>query len=153
MFNALSSLGVLEDAAVADLFAGSGALGIEALSRGAASCTFVESDPAAAGVIGGNIRSLGLESRTRVVSGRVESALTTLRNIDVVLADPPYEYDRWTELLAGLEAVVGEHGLVVVESGEPIDPDSETWTVVRSKRYGRTWVTFLERNGDAGRGS
>lgn len=153
MFNALASLGVLEDAAVADLFAGSGALGIEALSRGAASCTFVESDPAATAVIGGNLRSLGLESRTRVVSGRVESALATLRDVDIVLADPPYEYDRWIEFLKGLESVVGEHGLVVIESGAPVDPGSKTWTVVRSKRYGRTWVTFLERSGDDGRRS
>lgn len=158
MFNSLSSLGILEGAVIADLFAGSGALGIEALSRGAANCTFIESDGVALGVIRRNLRALGLEDRTRVIASRVESGVSSLTDLDIALVDPPYGYERWGDLLQGLEAVVRQDGFVVIESGSKVDSDlgqeraSEApqdrgaWTEIRSKRYGRTWVTFLQRN-------
>lgn len=145
MFNALASLDVLEDASVADLFAGSGALGIEALSRGAAKCVFVENDTGALASIRQNLRSLDLESRARVIAGRVESVVSSLSDVDVVLMDPPYGFERWRELLDGLRSVVSEDAVIVVESGSPIDADTSLWEVVRSKRYGRTWVTFLRQ--------
>lgn len=148
MFNALASLGVLVEASVADLFAGSGALGIEALSRGADSCVFVESDPRALAVIRENVRTLGLDSRAEVLAGRAEQVVSTLDSVDLVLADPPYEFDRWGDLLATLESVVSDDGIVVIESGTEVAshlPESTAWEVVRSKRYGRTWVAFLRR--------
>jgi 16S rRNA (guanine966-N2)-methyltransferase len=148
VFNALTSLDALDGAVIADLFAGSGALGIEALSRGAARCTFIEADPRAVAVIRDNVRSLGLDDRSSVLPGRVETAVRTLANVDVVLADPPYGYDQWRELLERLEPVVGRDGIVVIESGREIGTDeapSDSWDVIRSKRYGRTWVAFLQR--------
>ncbi len=145
MFNSLASLGVLDGASVADLFAGSGALGIEALSRGAAKCTFIESDASALSVIRENLRSLDLEDRSRVIAGRVESVATSLKAIDVVLVDPPYGYERWADLLADLESAVSDGAVVVVESDSSIEPDPAKWEEIRSKRYGRTWVTFLRR--------
>ncbi len=147
IFNSLGSLGVIEGAVVVDLFAGSGALGIEALSRGAESCTFIEQDRAAARVIDDNIARLGLGDRSTVRVGEAVRLAVGLE-ADLVFADPPYDFDRWGELLSGMEA-----SYVVIESDRSIDPevlfgDSATqvarWRQIRAKRYGRTWVTFLE---------
>jgi 16S rRNA (guanine966-N2)-methyltransferase len=148
MFNALVSLGVLDEAVVIDLFAGSGALGIEALSRGAARCTFVEGNARAVAVIRRNVQSLGLEDRSEIVGGRVETVLRTLGAADVILADPPYGYDQWPELLSSLEGALAVGGTVVIESGADIESivvGSGRWDLIRSKKYGRTWVSFLQR--------
>lgn len=138
VFNALSSLDVLVGATVADLYAGSGALGIEALSRGAEHCTFVEKDRAALSAIHDNIATLGLSGRTRVVSGDALIMSKGL-DVDIVFADPPYGFDQWPALLATVHAA-----FVVAESAGEIDA-SDGWQQTRVKRYGRTWVTFLAR--------
>jgi 16S rRNA (guanine966-N2)-methyltransferase len=143
VFNALGSLDVVRDAAVADLFAGSGALGIEALSRGAASCVFVERDRRALASLRGNLDHLGITGRARVVTGDALAVAATL-DADLVLADPPYEFEQWPALLGALRAT-----LVVAESGRPLEAlpglDDTGWRVTRSRRYGRAWVTFLDR--------
>jgi 16S rRNA (guanine966-N2)-methyltransferase len=146
-FNALVSLGAVEDAKVVDLFAGSGAMGIEALSRGAASCTFVERDRKALDSIRYNIKALQLADHTTVLSGDVMTNVVALRNVDLVLADPPYDFDRWTDLLTVLNLVLAPGGVVVTESGREIQPP-EGWEAIRSKRYGRAWVAFLQRTDD-----
>lgn len=139
VFNALGSLGVVEGAAVADLFAGSGALGIEALSRGAQSCVFVERDGRALSALRSNLANLGLEDRSRVVGSDVLSLVASLTGLDLALADPPYDFDEWPTLLDRLAAP-----FVVAESDREI-PAPTGWQTVRARRYGRTWVTFLER--------
>jgi len=148
VFNALNSLDLVRDATVADLFAGSGALGIEALSRGAARCTFVERDRTALRTLRDNIAELGLGDRSKVVPGDAV-VLGGALDVDIVLADPPYDFDRWPDLLAATKA-----SFVVAEAGRPLDrldPESiPGWTATRTKRYGRTWVTFFERSDDAG---
>ena len=141
-FNSLVSLGAVEDAKVVDLFAGSGALGIEALSRGAASCRFIERDRKALEAIRTNISHLGLTDRTTVLAGDVATTVVALRDIDLVLADPPYDYSAWDSLLSLLVPVLAHGAIVVVESGREISPPAG-WEVVRSKRYGRAWVSFL----------
>jgi 16S rRNA (guanine966-N2)-methyltransferase len=138
VFNALSSLDVLIDANVADLYAGSGALGIEALSRGAAHCTFVEKDRAALSAIHANVGALGLGGRARVVAGDAIAMAKGLR-VDVVFADPPYGFDDWPVLLNAIAA-----DLVVAEADREVAAPSG-WEQTRVKRYGRTWVTFLQR--------
>lgn len=142
-FNALGSLDLVRDALVADLYAGSGALGIEALSRGAAHCTFVERDRSALRTLRDNLESLGLQDRARVVSG---DALVLGRGIDVdvVLADPPYGFDQWADLLGRTPAP-----FVVAESDRELAAVTG-WGIQRSKRYGRSWVTFFERTGGPG---
>jgi 16S rRNA (guanine966-N2)-methyltransferase len=85
-----SRLGEFEGLQVADLFAGSGALGLEALSRGASHCLFVEQDRAALDVIRANIAALGAQARTRVEAGSVMSLRAATRPMDLILADPPY---------------------------------------------------------------
>ena len=146
-FNSLVSLGAVEDAKVIDLFAGSGAMGIEALSRGAASCAFLERDRKALDSIRHNIKTLQLADNTTVVSGDVMTNVVALRNVDLVLADPPYDFDRWADLLTVLNLVIAPGGVVVTESGREIQPP-EGWDVIRSKRYGRAWVAFLQRSDD-----
>jgi len=135
-FNALVSLDVVVEATVADLYAGSGALGIEALSRGARHCTFVEKDRSALAAIHDNIATLGLSARTRVMSG---DALVMSKGlaVDLAFADPPYGFDGWTTLLDVVPA-----RFLVAESSSEVDAPPG-WESVRVKRYGRTWVTFL----------
>jgi len=139
VFNALGSLDLVRDATVADLYAGSGALGIEALSRGAARCTFIERDRGALRVLRSNLDELELDGRSRVVPGD-SMVMARGLEVDIVLADPPYDFDDWPGLLGVIEA-----SFVVAEAGRPLDP-IEGWEVVRAKRYGRTWVTFFERS-------
>lgn len=136
MFNALFSLDVIEDARVLDLFAGSGALGLEALSRGAASCVFVDNDRRALDAIRDNVETLGFDDVARVVPGDGTTALATLGVFDLVLLDPPYDFEEWPGLLAGLHDVV-----VVIESGRELDLP-EGWETHRVRRYGSTVVTF-----------
>lgn len=86
-----SRLGDFEGLQVADLFAGSGALGLEALSRGAASCLFVENDRAAVDVIRTNVATLGAGARARVEAGSVMALRAATKPLDLILADPPYQ--------------------------------------------------------------
>ena len=145
VFNALNSLGVVEGADVLDLFAGSGALGIEALSRGAAHCTFVEQAPPALEALRTNVRELGLDARAAVVPIEVGRYLDRERpRADLVLADPPYAFDDWSGLLARVGG-----GFVVAEAPTTVDPP-DGWESVRTKRYGRTVVTFLEAQASTG---
>jgi 16S rRNA (guanine966-N2)-methyltransferase len=138
IFNSLGSAGVLEGALVADLYAGSGAVGIEALSRGAGHCVFIERDRAALRALDQNLTALELGDRSRVLRGDALSLAPSL-DVDIAFADPPYDFDRWDELLEAVTA-----GLLVAESGSEI-VGASGFTVTRAKRYGRTRVTFLER--------
>ena len=140
-FNALTSLDAIRDATVLDLFAGSGALGIEALSRGAAHATFVDNDPRAVAVIRGNLESTGLDAQATVVRADGRRHVTATGAVDLALLDPPYAFDdeAWAELLEALDARIA-----VVESDRDV-PIPESWRVLRSKRYGGTVVTIAER--------
>ena len=138
VYEGRGSLDRIGDGAVGDRCAGTGALGLEGLWRGAAHCTFVENDRAALEALRHNIEHLGVSDRARVIRG---DALTSARTLtgDLVLADPPYGVDPWDELLS-----VTPVDLVVAEAPSPVTAP-EGWTELRSRRYGRTWVTFLER--------
>jgi 16S rRNA (guanine966-N2)-methyltransferase len=135
IFNALTSLDVIVEANVLDLFAGSGALGIEALSRGAKHCTFIERDRDALASLQDNIKKLGLTDRTTVIRADALLAATKVS----VMADPPYEFKNWQGLLSNITAP-----LVVAESNREIT-GLNGWESMRSKRYGRTHVTYLRR--------
>jgi len=139
VFNSLTSMGVLEGALVADLYAGSGALGIEAMSRGADRCVFVDRDRDALTALRGNIAALGLHERATVVASDVLAWVPSMRNIDIAFIDPPYDFDGWATLLPLVDA-----GLVVAEAGRAVEAPVG-WTQLRARRYGRTWVTLLER--------
>ena len=97
VFNSLVSMDLIADAEVVDLFAGTGALGIEALSRGAARCRFVEKDREALRILRANLTDLGLERSSVVLATDVMAAAASLGPCDLVLADPPYQFDAWPE--------------------------------------------------------
>ena len=139
VFNSLGSMGVLDGATVADLYAGSGALGIEALSRGAASCTFVERDRAALAALRTNLKTLGIEDRARVAGSDVLAYAPGITSVDIALIDPPYTFTHWPDLLAVLRA-----DLVVAESGTEVEAP-EGWEQLKVRRHGRTVITMLER--------
>ena len=139
-FNALESRGELDGAKVLDLFAGSGALGIEALSRGAAHATFVDHDRRALDAIQANLDATGLAARATVVPADAARYLEgSDATVDLVFLDPPYAFDGWRELLARAPGAVA-----VVESDRSVDPGDD-WEVVREKRYGTTVVAIVRR--------
>lgn len=139
---------------ILDLFAGSGALGIEALSRGAASVLFVEEDRQSIAAIEKNLEKANLKGRVRpqeVFEFLRRSPLT--ETFGIIFADPPYEKtksgERFTEKLLGnerLAQLLQPDGVFVLEkrSGERV-PEMELWNVVRAKTYGATEVLFLRR--------
>ena len=153
--------GPLAGHAVLDLFAGSGALGIEALSRGAASCTFVENDRAALRAVRANLERLGVAAggraaergelaapHARVLAADVRRALSADARhgarYTLVFADPPY--GRYADVRSDLGRLLGPvlaaHALIVVETAAGATAGLP-WTVVGEKRYGDTRVTFL----------
>jgi 16S rRNA (guanine966-N2)-methyltransferase len=141
VINALWSRGLVEGARVLDLFAGSGAMGVEALSRGAAHATFVDDDAQARKAVTANLRATGLADQAEVVADRAERFLARYAGppYDLAFCDPPYVFDRWDELLAALPAP-----FVVTETPSALRLPAG-WDEVRATRYGRTWVTFAQR--------
>jgi 16S rRNA (guanine966-N2)-methyltransferase len=145
VFASLESAGLVTGARVVDLFAGSGAMGIEALSRGAAHATFVESAPAALVAIRANLVATGLAARAEVVRADVLRWLGTAPApgpFDLAFVDPPYAFDRWDELLDRLPAAVA-----VLEAAAPVAV-SARWEVLRERRYGGTVVQTISRRGE-----
>ena len=141
VFASLGSLGAVEEATFLDLFAGTGAMGIEALSRGAASVTFVDDDPVAVATIRANLEATGLAGSATVVrSDAVRFLDGGTDTFDVAVADPPYAFDGWDGVLAGLAP---RARLAVLESGAEIDL-GEGWEPLRARRYGDT-VVILAR--------
>jgi 16S rRNA (guanine966-N2)-methyltransferase len=144
-----SIVGSIEGAAVLDLFAGSGAMGLEALSRGAASCVFVERDRAAARVIEANLEKLRLTGAV-VVTGDVAATLRAERDrgrlYDLVLVDPPYdEWERHQPRLVELvPALLGDGALVVVETSARLEPELPL-APVTTRRYGSARITVFSR--------
>ncbi|MGH9018061.1 MAG: RsmD family RNA methyltransferase [Acidimicrobiales bacterium] len=138
IFDVLGSLLDLDGTTVVDLFAGSGALGIEALSRGAAAVTFVDSSLPAVRAVTANVTATGLDpARTTVVRADVPEWLRRPHRFDLALVDPPYAFAEWETLLAGLRA-----GVAVLESDHEATLPP-TWEVIRHKRYGGTLVTVV----------
>lgn len=144
MFSMVISLEGIDGAVVVDLFAGSGALGLEAVSRGASAVTFVELDRRAVDVIRSNAVRLGLDGpHVRLIAGDALAHARALGDADVVFADPPYAFDEWAELASAL-AQGGFSGVAVFESGEEIDLGAG-WDAIRVRRYGGTVVTVAQR--------
>jgi 16S rRNA (guanine966-N2)-methyltransferase len=151
LFNVLAARLDLAGASVLDLFAGSGALGLEALSRGAVSAVFVESDRRAAAVIADNARTLGATGAV-VRCGSVASVLASGadRPVDLVLADPPYDVSS-ADVEVVLAALtrggwVRAGAIAVVERPTSADPLAwpAGWTPDRDRRYGDTRLEFGE---------
>lgn len=141
LFNALGSLDdAVAGASVIDLYAGTGALGIEALSRGAESAVFVDADARAVAAIKENLRATGLAEQARVVHADVLRYLAGAgATYDIAFADPPYSFEDWPALLAVVPARI-----VAIEARSHVAL-GERWHPLRSKRYGDTVVTLARR--------
>ena len=146
-FNALGSLGAVEGATVLDLFAGSGAMGIEALSRGAASATFVDRDPKALAAVRANLDATGLADRATVVRADAARWLAGAGRFDLAVLDPPYATDdaMWAQLLGALDAEVA-----VLESDRQVSLPGG-WGILRSRSYGGSVVVLARTNRPAER--
>jgi len=136
---------------VLDLFAGSGALGFEALSRGARRVVFVEANPKTAGSLRRSAEELGVDREARVVVGRVEDVLDRARlggPYHVILADPPYAAHAVDRVVEGVDAgrLLGLHGTLVVEREKhsPEGVGTQGLRLVRTAAYGRTCLDFFK---------
>jgi 16S rRNA (guanine966-N2)-methyltransferase len=145
---AFNLIGPVDDMAVLDLFAGSGAMGLEALSRGAASAVFVESDRDAQRTIERNLEKLGLKG-ARIANQDARRALAAETaagtRYDLVLVDPPYRmFDSFQPTLAAyLPALLAEDGLVVVETDKRTQPELPL-AERTSRTYGSARLTLFE---------
>jgi 16S rRNA (guanine966-N2)-methyltransferase len=146
-----SSLGAdIANANVADLFCGSGAVGLEALSRGAENALFVDSNRAAIAVVRQNIRSLGLESRSRVMTMNVLNLRPAhLERVGIIFADPPYKMEYAERLTALLSLQnFAWHGILVLEHEAKWRYDGKRFRLMKRLEFGDTAISFLLRPND-----
>ncbi len=148
MFNIINFR--IRESRVLDIFAGSGALGIEALSRGAHSCTFVDSSRESIGIINENLQKARLDGRADVVASKVELALSKLSNekFDMIFMDPPYCKGFIEPVLESIvdNNVLDSDGIVVVEHDSSDKTPQNIKTLVKSdeRTYGGTTISFYE---------
>lgn len=145
MFNSLG--GLVDGAEVLDAFAGTGAVGLEALSRGAAHATFIERDRVAQKVLAANITTLGVEEQVKLVRTTVANWLDTVNDqeFDLIFADPPYhdpQLSTASKLLSLLKP--GGH-MILSHPGRGEVPTKNGVVVVDNRSYGNAFLTFYRR--------
>ena len=139
----------LDGARCLDLFAGTGQLGIEALSRGAEECVFVDSSPEALSLVRENLKTCGLEDRARVVRGDSIAYLRSGEKFDIVFLDPPYDtdlLDKSIDLATGFD-ILRENGIMICESRKARqvpEPSREGYTK-KEYRYGKIKLTVYKK--------
>lgn len=142
--------GRVRGAKVLDLFAGSGATGLEAISRGASSAVLVDHSPRAAQAIRTNIRSLRYEGVCQFLQQDWQPACKTLQEagkvFSLIFLDPPYTMNDLTSVMGALSSLMTEQGMVVVEhEAHRIPLIGDGWEVVQQRRYGIAGLIFLTR--------
>lgn len=143
LFAILEARGAVHGGRVVDLYAGTGALGIEALSRGADQATFVEAGRPAIAALRKNLQTLGLADRSRVVAARVERAVAALEGFDLVLCDPPYaELACAVRALALLAPRAAGAVLVLEHASRDRAPAIAGFAFESSRTYGDTALSF-----------
>jgi 16S rRNA (guanine966-N2)-methyltransferase len=144
---AFNLIGPVDGASVLDLYAGSGAMGLEALSRGAASAVFVESDRDACGAIKRNLEKLRLDGAEIVCRDVLRFLAAERRRFDLILVDPPYDVleSLAMRLAVYLPPLLAENGLVALESSSRLEPQLAPLELRTSRRYGAARVTLFER--------
>ena len=148
LFSMLQSrLGTFEGLRAADLFAGTGAIGLEALSRGAASCTFIDNDRSAIATLQRNLAAFDARERADVRTQGIEHAQPPAAPCDIVFMDPPYGTGMAEMALARVanEAWVAPGGFVSVETaGEPL-PLPAGFKLAAERRFGKAFLTLFQR--------
>lgn len=137
----------VEDAEVLDLYAGSGAMGLEALSRGAAAAVFVEADVDACRTINSNLDKLRIDGARVFCQDTARFLATETRAYDLVFCDPPYEeYERLEpQLVRYLPRVLDDGGLLVLETSSRRPEPELPLTLRTSRRYGAARISLFER--------
>ncbi|HCV42014.1 MAG TPA: 16S rRNA (guanine(966)-N(2))-methyltransferase RsmD [Bacteroidetes bacterium] len=147
IFDMLSNRIDLEGARILDLFAGSGSLGIEALSRGASHATFVETYADALNFIERNVEALGCEAATEILSMDAMQFLRRSQDrFDLVFADPPYAYDETASIPSVVfqDKILKRHGYLLIEHASKLEFSSTPlYHAGPSRKFGRTVVTFF----------
>jgi 16S rRNA (guanine966-N2)-methyltransferase len=141
---AFNLIGPVKGASVLDLFAGSGAMGLEALSRGAGSVVFVEDDRQACRTIERNLDKLGLTGATVLCRDALQMLASASRAYDLVLCDPPYDYADHARLAPYLARSLAPDGLLVYETGAKTEPTIEELTTRTSRTYGSARLTLFQ---------
>ena len=141
----------VDDKIVLDLFAGSGQLALEAVSRGARSALLVDSSRAAADIIRKNIEKTKFTSECRVLNTDYKAAIRTItgkEKFGIVFLDPPYGSDMLKDALDRIlrAGIVLDNGYIVCESSSPEPVSAEGTTLKRFAKYGRKYVTLLVKN-------
>jgi 16S rRNA (guanine966-N2)-methyltransferase len=141
----VSRLGSFEGLEVADLFAGSGALGLEALSRGAASCVFVEQDPAAIRALRANIANLRAQDASNVRAGSVLALGPAKSPLDLILLDPPYHSGAGAVALDKLQRLgwIGPATWISLETAADEEARVKGLEAVADRRIGKARITLL----------
>ena len=137
-------------ARVLDLFAGSGALGLEALSRGAREAVFVDNDSGAEEAVRWNIAAAGMESRAVFIKNDYLDAMKLFQNgekFDIVFLDPPYHCGYYETALQGLADLLTEGAVVAAESGAPLTAVPKGFSAEKQKRYGKAFLSFYRWEG------
>ena len=134
----------IEGRRVLDLFAGSGQMGIEALSRGAAHAVFVDSSKEAVAIIKENLQATKLYSEATVVCRTAQDFLRTSEQFDLVFVDPPYGLNLIPDLLQGLVGCLSSYATVICEHdmAQPLPQQVGTLVAGKTKKYGRIGVTI-----------
>jgi 16S rRNA (guanine(966)-N(2))-methyltransferase RsmD len=138
-------------ASALDLFAGSGALGIEALSRGAVRVTFVERNRSALAALRRNLESLGILGRARVVAAdALQAPAVAPGPWQLVLCDPPYDGDAAARIVEEAPKLLAPGGVLALEhsAAVPLPAPPDSLAVWKSRRYGRTRVTLYSRSAE-----
>ena len=141
---AFNLIGPVEAATVLDLFAGSGAMGLEALSRGAAAATFVENDRDACRTIDRNLEKLGLTGAAVLQRDVFQALAADRRTYDLILCDPPYGFDQDARIAPYLARALAPDGLVVYETASRREPALDGLRVRTSRTYGSARLTLFE---------
>ncbi len=149
VFNSLYSLGAPMGMRVLDLFAGSGAMGLEALSRGAESVTFVDSSKTSIKTVHENLNTLDFVEQAELVRFDSVDFLKTQyqqpqnqqsqsegRHYDLVFLDPPFAFNRWNVVFELLD----KSKILVIESDREIETDDVVWEAAKTAKYSRTYI-------------
>lgn len=140
----------LEDAKVLDLFAGCGQLGIEALSRGASFCTFVENNRQAYKVVESNIKTCNMENCSKLVFSDAVSFLQKKDNFDIAFVDPPYNAGLIEQVMPKLTRLMSPDGVIICETAKDKELAQTVgeWSVSKVKNYGKTKLTYYRKDNE-----
>ena len=139
----------IPDACVLDLFSGSGALGIEALSRGAMECTFIDISPQSIIITKKNLDATHLSDSAFVLNAdSIEFIKNTDKKFDIIFIDPPYESDLYTNSLSAIKdsGILNDDGLIVLEYDTETTPDflTDGFDIIKEKKYGRVKILIMK---------